>query len=291
MSPVAGVRAGFVGLGQIGRPMALRLVAVPGGLTVHDLEVAAMEPLVRRGAVGVGTVAEVAQRSDVVSVMVRDDVQVRAVVGDLLAAAEPGLVIAVHSTISPQTAADLARLAEPYGVAVLDAPVSGGAGGAEQGRLAVMVGGSAEGFEVARPVLDLLGDLVVHVGAAGAGTCAKLARNLIHFVAFTAAGEAARLAEAAGIDPVVLGQVVRHSDAVTGGPGAVLWRDTAASMTDDDPWRPVFAHVAALGEKDLALAAELGDQLGVDTPLADHALSALAPALGLSTQPPSGEPG
>ncbi len=277
------VRVGFVGLGAIGRPMALRLLAAPGGLTVYDVVPEATAVLTERGASVAASVADLTRVSDVVGVMVRDDAQVRAVVTDVLAAAAPGTAVLVHSTIHPDTAVELAAAAATSGVHLLDAPVSGGPMGAESGRLAVLVGGSEDGFAAAEPVLGLLGDLVLHLGPAGAGTHAKLARNLLHFVSFTAAGEAVRLAEAAGIDPAALGRVVRHSDAVTGGPGAILWRDTGAELEPGDGWWPILDHVRVLGEKDLALAAELGDRLGVDTPMADFAHEHLARALGLPT--------
>lgn len=273
-------RVGFVGLGNIGLPMARRLVDVPGGLTVFDLVAEAAEPLVQAGATLAESVMALARECDVICVMVQNDAQVRDVLAEVMATAAPGTAVLVHSTIHPDTAVDLAELAGRSGVHVLDAPVSGGPMGADSGRLAVMVGGAEEGFVRARPVLDRLGDLVVHLGPAGAGTRAKVARNLLHFVSFTAAGEAARLAEAAGIPPAVLGQIVRHSDAVTGGPGAIMWRETATPMEQGDGWWSVFEHVRTLGEKDLTLATELGDRLGVPTPLGDFALRGLAAALG-----------
>ena len=104
-----------------------------------------------------------------------------------------------------------------------------------------------------------MGSKVVHAGPIGAGTRMKLARNLIHFVAFTAVTEAQRLAEAAGLDLVELGEVVRHTDAITGGPGAIMHRDTTAPLAADDFWHGVFEHVRALGEKDLSFAIELAD--------------------------------
>ena len=113
---------------------------------------------------------------------------------------------------------------------VIDAPVSGGFMGAHDGTLALMVGGSDEAVAVARPALERLGTLVAHLGPIGAGTRAKLARNLITFASYAAVGEANRLAEAAGVDLALLGEVVRHSDRVTGGPGAIMLRDTAAAM-------------------------------------------------------------
>ena len=92
-----------------------------------------------------------------------------------------------------------------------------------------------------------MGSQVVHAGPIGAGTQFKLARNLMHFVAFTAATEAQRLAEAAGLDLVELGEVVRHTDAITGGPGAIMHRDTTAPIAEDDFWYGVFDHVRRAG--------------------------------------------
>ena len=169
---------------------------------------------------------------------------------------------------------------------VLDAAVSGGPAAAEQGRIALLVGGSQDGFAVAQPVLERMGDLVVHLGEAGAGIRGKLARNLVHYVSYAAAGEAARLAEAAGIDPALLGEIVRHSDAVQGGPGAMMWRDTTRPMAADDPWREVFGRVWTLGGTDLDLAIDLATSLGVATPLADVARQELGTALGFSESEP-----
>ena len=137
------------------------------------------------------------------------------------------------------------------------------------------------GFEAVKPVLSVMGSKVVHAGPLGSGTQFKLARNLLHFVSFTAATEAARLAEAAGLDLVTLGEVVRHTDAITGGPGAILHRDTTAPIDDGDFWHGVFSHVVALGEKDLRFATELAEKLDVDIPLARLALNELAHGLGL----------
>jgi 3-hydroxyisobutyrate dehydrogenase len=186
-------------------------------------------------------------------------------------------VIVVHSTVAPGTPAEL----EAQGLTVLDAPVSGGAMGAADGTLAIMVGGSDEAFAAARPALDAMGSLVTHAGPIGSGTKFKLARNLMHFVAFTAATEAQRLAEAAGLDLVELGKVVRHTDAITGGPGAIMHRATTAPLEKDDFWYGVFEHVTALGEKDLTFAIELADELDVDVPMAREALARLGRGLGL----------
>jgi 3-hydroxyisobutyrate dehydrogenase len=276
---------GFIGLGQIGAPMASRWLDWPGGLRVFDVVANAMSSFVDRGAVGCASPAEVASGARVISIMVRDDDEVREVLTGpegILHGAAPGSVVAIHSTIAAATAIELAAAASSVGVGVLDAPVSGGFMGAHHGTLALMVGGEQWAFEVARPVLDKLGTLVSHMGDIGSGTRTKLARNLIHFVAFAATGEAARVAEAAGISPAELGRIVRHTDAVTGGPGAVLLRDTAAPLAADDGLRAPFLHAAALGDKDLRLAIELAAELGVDTPLARMARTLLAEALGVA---------
>ncbi len=154
--------------------------------------------------------------------------------------------------------------------------------GAVDGTLAIMVGGDAEDFARVEEVLRLMGSEVVHAGPVGAGTRFKLARNLIHFVSFAAVTEAQRLAEAAGLDLRALGDVVRHTDTITGGPGAIMHRSSTAPIAPDDFWYDVFGHVLALGEKDLGFAIGLADELGVDVPLARLALERLGPGLGLS---------
>lgn len=283
MSEAATVRLGYVGLGNIGGPMATRLAAWPGGLTVFDLSDDALVKVTQAGAARSDSVAAVAEAADIVGICVVNDEQVRAVVADLLTTAKPGTIITLHSTIGPDTAADLAAVCAERGVQLLDAPISGGAPGAEQGRLAIMVGGPREAYErVAKP-LKLAGDMVVHAGEdVGAGTRMKLARNLLHFISFTATTEAARLAEAAGIDLAKLGRVVRHTDAITGGAGAIMLRDTTAPIDPDDFWHGVFTHVVNLGEKDLDLALALGNQLDVELPLGTIARANLASGLGIA---------
>lgn len=279
MSPRTSV--GFVGLGNIGKPMALRLARSEHELRVFDVAPAPVAELVAAGAEAAGSVAELAAAVDVVCVMVRDDDQVRDVLGEILGVAGDGRCVVIHSTVAPDTPGQLADVAIRHGVHVLDAPVSGGAMGATEGTLAIMVGGDDDAFARARPVLEAMGSTVVHAGAIGAGTRFKLARNMMHFVSFTAATEAMRLAEAAGLDLKALGDVVRHTDAITGGPGAIMHRDTTAPIAEDDFWFGVFGHVQALGEKDLGFAIQLAQQLDVEVPLADLALRRLGPGLGM----------
>lgn len=284
---------GFIGLGNIGAPMAKTLRNWPGGLVVHDAATEAVEPFVSRGATAADSGAQVAELASVICVMVQNAAQVESVlVGSegILATAEPGTVVAVHSTISPEDAERLAGIASQAGVELIDAPVSGGAMGAHGGTLAVMVGGSEEAVAKCRRVFEHFAGLVVHMGGVGTGTRTKIARNLITFASFAAVGDAQRLAEAAGLDLLKLGEVVRYSDAITGGAGAIMLRDQAGEMAAHDGLRPIFGHSAVLGTKDLSLAVQLADSLGVEVPFAKLASRYLESALGLAPLPPGDGP-
>lgn len=275
---------GFIGLGQIGAPMATRWLEWPGGLTVFDVHAPATEPFAAGGAHVAASPAEVARRSSVISIMVRDDDQVTEVLtgpDGILFGAAPGTVVAIHSTVEADTPARLAAIAAEHGVAVVDAPVSGGFMGAHAGTLALMVGGSDDAVAQVREPFALLGTLVAHLGPIGAGTRAKLARNLITFASYAVVGEAYRLAEAAGVDLQLLGDVVRHSDKITGGPGAVMIRRSAGPLAPDDGLTPIFTHTRGLGEKDLALALALAGEHGLDLPFARLAKDHLGAALGV----------
>lgn len=281
-TPPAGV--GFIGLGQIGGPMAKRLLAWPDGLTVCDVVPEATAPFAADGAHVAATPAEVAERSGVISLMVRDDAQVAEVLtgtDGILATAVPGTVVAIHSTVEAATPARLRDEALRHDVEVVDAPVSGGFMGAHEGTLALMVGGTDDAVAAVREPFGLMGTLVAHLGPIGAGTRAKLARNLITFASYAAVGEATRLAEAAGVDLAALGEVVRHSDRVTGGPGAIMIRTETGPLSDEDGLRPIFTHTRELGEKDLRLALDLGAETGTDLPVTRQALDLLAAALGV----------
>ncbi|BBZ30431.1 oxidoreductase [Mycolicibacterium madagascariense] len=273
-------RLGYIGLGNQGAPMAKRLVDWPGGLIVYDVRTESMTPFAEAGATLADSVADVAA-ADVISVTVLTDAQVRDVVDELAAHAAPGTVIAIHSTIEPTTASELAERLRPKGIHVVDAPVSGGAGAAAKGELAVMVGADDEAYETVKPVFKRWASMVVRAGEPGAGTRMKLARNMLTYIGFAAACEAAKLAEAAGIDLQKLGRVVRHSDAQSGGPGAIMVRDDTAPLPPDHFVYDMFVHTRGLADKDLRLALELGAAMGVDLPLAEIALRDLAAGLGV----------
>jgi 3-hydroxyisobutyrate dehydrogenase-like beta-hydroxyacid dehydrogenase len=280
------LKLGYIGLGNMGAPMAKRLVDWPGGVTVYDVRAEAMTPLAEAGAGLADSVSDVAG-ADLISVTVLNDEQVREVVGELAAHAKPGTVIAIHSTISDTTAVDLSQQLKERRIHVVDAPVSGGAGAAAKGELATMVGAERSVYELIKPAFKQWASMVVHAGEPGAGTRMKLARNMLTFTSYAAACEAMRLAAAAGLDLQALGRVVRHTDALTGGPGAIMVRDDMASLEPENFLYQSFSHARDLGEKDLSLALALGQAMSVDLPLAEIARERLASGLGVPHRAPS----
>jgi 3-hydroxyisobutyrate dehydrogenase-like beta-hydroxyacid dehydrogenase len=274
------VTLGYIGLGNMGAPMAKRMIEWPGGVTVYDIRTEAMTPLAEAGASLADSIADVAA-ADLVHVTVLDDAQVRQVVGELAAHAKPGTVIAIHSTISDTTAAELADELKRQEIDIVDAPVSGGAAAAEKGELATMVGADRDVYERIKPAFKQWASLVIHAGTPGAGTRMKLARNMLTFTSYAAACEAMKLAEAAGLDLQALGRVVRHTDALTSGPGAIMVRDDMKTLEPEHFLYQPFLHTRGLGEKDLSLALALGEAVSVDLPLAQLAYQRLADGLGV----------
>jgi 3-hydroxyisobutyrate dehydrogenase-like beta-hydroxyacid dehydrogenase len=271
---------GYIGLGNMGAPMATKMTEWPGGVTVYDIRTAAMIPLAEKGASVADSVADVAA-ADIIHITVLNDAQVREVVGELATHAKPGTVIAIHSTISDTTAVELAAELKPRDIHIVDAPVSGGAAAAAKGELATMVGAEREVYERIKPAFKHWAAMVVHAGEPGAGTRMKLARNMLTFTSYAVACEAMKLAEAAGLDLQALGRVVRHTDALTGGPGAIMVREDMKDLAPDNFLYQSFVHARDLGEKDLSLALALGEAVSVDLPLAQLAYQRLAADLGV----------
>jgi 3-hydroxyisobutyrate dehydrogenase len=268
------LRTGVVGLGEIGAGVARAVLRAGMPLVVHDVRPEAVASFADQATVA-HSAAELAAGIDVVALAVVTDEQVLAVLegedGDgVLAAAAPGTVLLVLSTIAPDTVDRVVRLAARHSVEVLDCGVSGGSAGAAQGSLVSMVGGASEVLERARPVIESFSSLVVHMGPTGAGLQAKLARNLVQYASWLAAYEAQVLAEAAGIELAKLAEVIRESDKKIGGASTLMFRKTAAPFgPDDDPGLVrAMERAAQLAHKDLGAALELGARLGVALPLA-----------------------
>ncbi len=194
---------GFIGLGIMGGPMAANLLAAGHTVLGYDTHPAAAERLVAAGGKSVDSIAA-ATAAEVVVTMLPDSPQVEEVVlgpGGVLEHAEPGLLLIDMSTIRPDTSVTVAAAAAARGVRALDAPVSGGEKGAIDGVLSIMVGGDAEAFDAARPVFEVLGRTIVHVGPSGAGQTVKAANQLVVGGIYALVAEAIVLLEASGVAP------------------------------------------------------------------------------------------
>lgn len=203
-------RVGFIGLGDQGAPMAEMIIRKGFALDVWARRPESSAPLAKLGADLCATVADLGVRCDVVGVCVVDDDGVVEIAVDhgLLDSMRRGGVLLIHSTISPATCQELARVGEKRGVAVLDAPVSGGRAGALAGKLSVIVGGDADAFDMVRPVLEAYGDPIRHVGESGAGQAVKLVNNGLFVANVAMAHAAVALGERLGVDPAVLTEVL-----------------------------------------------------------------------------------
>ena len=200
-------RVGFVGLGLMGLPMARNLLKAGYPLTVHNRTAAKAAPLVAEGARRADSPAEAASQADVVVTMVTDSPDVEAVVAGergLLAGARRGATWIDMSTISPDVTRRLGAVAAERGVESLDAPVSGGPPGAEAGTLSIMVGGRADVFEACLPVLQAMGQTIVHVGDLGAGQVTKACNQVVIAATLAGIAEALVLGAKAGVDPALV---------------------------------------------------------------------------------------
>jgi 3-hydroxyisobutyrate dehydrogenase len=212
------MRIGFIGTGTMGQPMVNNLVRKGFAVVAHDVVPAALDAAVRLGAARAGSPAEVAKQAEVVVTMLPSSPHVEAVYlgsGGVLEGIAPGRLCIDMSTIEPGVSRRVAEALRGKGARFLDAPVSGGVPRAEDGTLAIMVGGEPGDVEEARPVLGAMGSTIIHVGPVGAGEVAKICNNLIAGVAAVAVSEAFRIAEGFGVDPRVLTEVISRSSGNT----------------------------------------------------------------------------
>lgn len=207
-------KVGFIGLGNMGAHMARNLVAAGHQVTVFDLVPEAVASVTEKGAAASDTAAGVAEDAEVVITMLPSSPHVQNVYmgeGNVIATAPKGALVIDCSTIDPGTARTVATSATEAGLRMVDAPVSGGVGGAEAGTLTFMVGGSSENFEAARPLLENMGANIVHCGDSGTGQVAKLCNNLILGISMAAVSEAMNVGVRLGIDPKTLAGIVNTS--------------------------------------------------------------------------------
>jgi 3-hydroxyisobutyrate dehydrogenase len=264
---------GFIGVGNMGTPMAGNLLKAGHRLRVHDVAAPRKAALAALGAVVVEGAGEAAAGAEAVITMLPAGAQVAEVylgAGGLIAAAGPGTLLIDCSTIDVATARRVAAAAKARGLAMLDAPVSGGMAGAEAATLTFMVGGEAAAFEAARPLLSAMGKAVILAGPPGAGQAAKICNNLMLGVSMIGVCEAFVLAERLGLDRQRLFDIASKSS-------GQCWSMTAycpvpgpvpTSPANRD-YRPGFA--AAMMLKDLLLAGEAAAADGLDLPLGGSA--------------------
>lgn len=209
------MKIGFLGLGNMGGPMALNLLKAGHQLSVFDLVAASVEHLVEAGASAVGSPAEMAKGDcEVIITMLPASQHVKAVyLGEdgLLANVKAGVLLIDSSTIDPISAREVAGAAVKHGNPMLDAPVSGGTGGAAAGTLTFMVGGEQADFDHAQPILAAMGKNIVYCGGAGNGQVAKVANNMLLGISMIGAAEAMNLGVSLGMDAKVLAGIINTS--------------------------------------------------------------------------------
>jgi 3-hydroxyisobutyrate dehydrogenase len=208
------MKIGFVGLGNMGSPMAHNLLKAGHQLTVFDLNPSAVQQLVDAGAKSAGSPRAAVTEAEFVVTMLPASAHVRSVLtgnDGVLAGIAQGVTIVDSSTIDPASVKEFAALAAAHGNTFVDAPVSGGTGGAAAGTLTFMVGGSAQAFASVKPVLEAMGKNIVHCGEVGTGQIAKICNNLVLGITMAGVSEAMSLGVALGIDPNTLAGIINTS--------------------------------------------------------------------------------
>ena len=252
---------GFIGLGIMGKPMAGHLVEAGHTVHVFSRSPGPVRELEAVGAVACNSAREVAERSDIVFIMVPDTPDVDTVLfgpNGVAEGARRGSVVVDMSSISPIATKEFAQKLESLGVEMLDAPVSGGQLGAQNATLSIMVGGKAGTFEKIKPFFKLMGQSIVHVGPSGDGQTCKVANQIVVALTIEAVGEALLLASKAGADPS------KVRDALMGGFAGSRILELHGERMIERSFEPGFR--IRLHQKDLNLALEAARELGVSLP-------------------------
>lgn len=263
-------KIGFIGLGNMGLPMAINLVKAGHDVTGFDLSPVAKETASKAGISSAFEMVAVAANAEIVISMLPNGAIAKSVVQEILPEMTNGSLLIDCSTIDVSSAREIHGLAKKSNKLCLDAPVSGGVGGAAAGTLTFMVGGSDEAFSMASNVLDIMGQKAVHCGEGGAGQSAKICNNMLLAISMIGAGEAFALAEKLGLDQEKLFDVVSTSS------GSCWSVNTYCPVPNvgpkspaDNDYAPGFA--ASLMQKDLGLAMQAAQDAGASTPLGKHA--------------------
>jgi len=260
-------RLGFIGLGNMGGPMAANLAKAGHAVKGYDLQPALLQEAAAKGVTPAASAAEAVADAEVVVTMLPAGKHVTGLYKEtILATVKPGTLLIDSSTIDMESAREAHKLAAEKGLLSLDAPVSGGVGGATAGTLTFMCGGGEEAFARAKPVLEAMGRKVLHCGAAGSGQAAKICNNMILGISMIAVGEAFVLGEKLGLEHQALFDVVSTSSGQCWSvssycpvPGPV------PASPANNGYKPGFA--AGLMLKDLRLAKEAAEMIGADTAL------------------------
>lgn len=266
-------RIGFIGLGNMGLPMALNLIKAGHQVEGFDLNSAAVGKLVDAGGAAAGSVKVAASRADIVITMLPSGNEVREIyLGQMgaLDSANPGTLLIDSSTIDVDTARIVAQAAESKRLMMVDAPVSGGVGGAQAGTLTFMVGGAGPAFEKAKPVLEAMGKTIVHAGGPGNGQAAKICNNMILGISMIAVSEAFNLADKLGLEAQKLFDISSKSS------GQCWSMTTYCPVPGPVPTSPAnrdyqAGFTAAMMFKDLKLAQDAARVSGANTPLGAEA--------------------
>jgi 3-hydroxyisobutyrate dehydrogenase len=262
-------RIGFIGLGNMGLPMAMNLIKAGHHVEGFDLNRDAVEKLVAAGGASMESAKVAASRAEVVITMLPSGKEVRELYmepGGIIDSANPGTLMIDCSTIDVTTARDAAASAEAHSHMMIDAPVSGGVGGAQAGTLTFMVGGSEAAFERAKPILEAMGKTIVHAGGPGNGQAAKICNNMILGVSMIAVSEAFVLAEKLGLDAQKLFDIASKSS-------GQCWAMTSyCPVPGPVPTSPAnrdyqAGFTASMMLKDLRLAKEAAQAVEARTPL------------------------
>ncbi len=254
-------RIGFIGVGIMGKPMALNLLKAGYAVTVHDLNRQPVDELVQQGADSADSARAVAEQSDVVITMLPDSPEVEAVVfgpDGVLEGIRKGMLFIDMSTIAPATSGKISKVLSEKDVEALDAPVSGGDVGAKAGTLSIMVGGTKAAFERALPLFQVMGKNIVHIGDAGAGQVTKACNQIIVGMTIQAVAEAMALAKKAEVD------IEKVRDALLGGFAQSRILDLHGKRILKGNFQPGFK--IKLHRKDMNIALQTGRTLSVPLP-------------------------
>ena len=255
------MKIGFIGLGNMGGPMAANLAAA--GHQVAGFDLAAPMP---EGVTKVATAAEAATGAEVVITMLPNGKILRAVADEVIPAMSTGAVLCDCSTVDVDSARAVAAQAQDAGMGALDAPVSGGIGGAQAGTLTFMVGGGSDAFATVQPLFEIMGQKTVHCGDSGAGQAAKICNNMILGVTMIATCEAFALADKLGLDRQKMFDVVSTSSGYSWSMNSYCPAPGIGPKSPaDNDYKPGFASELMLKDLDLSQAA--AESAGAETPM------------------------